>query len=170
MSMHGFPLVLNTVTIKQASLEEKYRLAAEAGFGGLELWDHEIGTDPGSQERTRALAARYRLAIEGVCPGPDSYRWHYQWDTTLEEWLKGRIAIYAAVGAKYIVMPVMGEEGSLQQTADNYQRLCDIAARHAIRAGLEPIGHIRKLASVRHALRVLTQAHDGAFPHIRGPV
>jgi sugar phosphate isomerase/epimerase len=160
--MHAFSLVLNTVTIKQASLEEKYRLAAEAGFAGLELWDHEIEADPGGELRTRALAARYRLAIEGICPGPEVYRWHYHWDTTLEEWLERRLAIYAAVGAKYIVMPVMGEDGTLQQTAENYRYLCDLTARHGIRAGLEPIGKIRKLASVADALQILPHGHEGA--------
>ena len=74
--MRASSLVLNTITIKQASLEEKFRLAAEAGFGGLELWDHEIEADPCGQEKTLALADRYRLAIEGICPAPEMYRWH----------------------------------------------------------------------------------------------
>jgi 2-keto-myo-inositol isomerase len=160
--MRASSLVLNTITIKQASLEEKFRLAAEAGFAGLELWDHEIEADPGGQEKTLALVDRYHLAIEGICPAPEMYRWHYQWDTALEDCLERRIAICAAVGGKYIVAPVMGEEGTLQQTADNYQRLCDIASRHGIRAGLEPIGHIRKLANVADAVRILPRIHDGA--------
>ena len=162
MSMHASSLVLNTITVKQASLEEKYRLAAEAGFGGLELWNHEIGDDSTGQEEARALADRHHLAIEGICPAPEMHRWHYQWDTALEEYLERRIATYAAVGGKYVVAPVMGEEGTLQQTADNYQRLCDIASRHGIRAGLEPIGHIRKLANVADAVRILPRLHDGA--------
>jgi len=68
MSMHGFPLVLNTVTIKQAGLEEKFRLTAEAGFEGLELWDHEIGSDPAAVCATAHKTAQHVLA-KAACQG-----------------------------------------------------------------------------------------------------
>jgi hypothetical protein len=37
-----WPICLDTATIRPASLKDKVRIAAEAGFDGIEPWDSEL--------------------------------------------------------------------------------------------------------------------------------
>lgn len=155
-------LSLNTITIKNAGLEEKFRLAATAGFEGLELWGQEVDDDPTAPEKISRLAQQYGLVIEGVCPQPDLYPWHYQWDSQLETAFEQRLARYGAIGAQYLVLPVIGETGTLDQLAANLIRICDIAVRCNLAVGLEPIGHVAKLSSVNMAFDILAQLESEA--------
>ncbi|MFQ5973661.1 MAG: sugar phosphate isomerase/epimerase family protein [Alphaproteobacteria bacterium] len=150
-------LSLDTITIKGAALEEKFRLAAQAGFTGLELWGREVDGHPSAPKTINRLARRYGLVIEGMCPEPDLYRWHHQWDADLERDLEARLPLYAAIGAHYLVLPVLSEDGTLEDTAENLDRAARIAAKHGLRVGLEPIGHVRKLARVTDALEIVRQ-------------
>jgi sugar phosphate isomerase/epimerase len=154
-------LSLNTITIRHASLEDKFRLAAETGFQGLELWGYEVDQDV-SAGSVRALAADHGLAIEGICPQPDLYRWHCSWDRELEELLRQRCAFYQEIGARYLVMPVMNSEGSDDQLVANLARAAVVGASFSLTMALEPIGHVAKLASFAKALAVLAQVGETA--------
>ena len=61
-------LSLDTIAIRNARLEDKFRLTAEAGFEGIELWGYEIDDDPTAPNKILSLIDRYGLIIEGVCP------------------------------------------------------------------------------------------------------
>lgn len=155
-------MYLDVVTIRSAPLDEKLRHASAAGFAGVELWAEDLddaAVDPG---RVRATAAAAGLEILGVCPQADLYRWHHAWDIHLERTLHRRLARYRAIGARYVVLPVMDEAGDLEQTAANLRRAAEIAGETGIAVGLEPIGHIRKLASVRVATELVAEVgRDG---------
>lgn len=153
-------LSLNTITIRHASLEDKFRLAAEAGFRGIELWGYEIDESVPAAA-VRRLAQRHDLVIEGICPQPDLYRWHFSWDRELEDLLDRRCALYGEVGARYLVMPVMSEEGTERQLVENLARAGRVAARHRVTVALEPIGHVAKLASFEKAFAILDRAEAG---------
>ncbi|MHB1133712.1 MAG: sugar phosphate isomerase/epimerase family protein [Chloroflexota bacterium] len=163
---HNLPrLSLNTITIRHASLADKFRFAAEAGFRGLELWGYEID-DSATPDQVRQLAARHGLVIEGICPQPDLYRWHCSWDQELEDLLHKRCALYGAIGAHYLVLPVMSEDGTEQEIVDNLARAGQIAARYGLAVALEPIGHVAKLASFEKAFAILDRAQAGQQPGI----
>lgn len=153
-------LSLDTITIRHACLPDKFRLAAAAGYAGLELWGTEIDEMPDAIETILRLVREHGLCIEGVCPDRDLYRWHYEWDEALEQTLEERLPRYAAIGARYLVLPVMSEQGTLADTTTHFCRLCRIAARHGLGVGLEPIGHVRKLSQIADAMKVLRRA-DG---------
>ncbi len=149
-------LSLNTITIKRATLADKFRLTAEAGFQGIELWGYEVD-DAATPDQVRQLAHRHGLVVEGICPQPDLYRWHCSWDQELEDLLHQRCALYGEMGARYLVMPVMSEEGTEQELADNLARAAAIGTQYALTMALEPIGHVAKLASFARAFSILDQ-------------
>jgi len=152
-------LALDTITIRQAGLEDKFRLAAAAGFQGLELWHDEIAPSP---RRIVRLAEHYGLAIGGVCPGPKVYAWDHRWTDDLGRLFAERLPRYAETGARYIVLPVMSEEGDLAQIADNLYEVCRLAEPHGLAVGLEPIGHVRRLSRFADAFRIVREVGGNA--------
>ena len=171
-------LYLNTITIKQASsIEEKVRLAKACGYQGLELWMHEVapkalnhadrqevaerynvdiaGTDV-SPEVVNSLMKTYGLSLCGLCPASDAaVRWHDDLDDRVLESLKTTIKTCCRLGGQYVILPILGEGGSLEGTAENLKRVGEIAEDHAVKLGFEPVGHVKKCNRVGDALRVL---------------
>lgn len=171
-------LYLNTITIKQASsLKEKFRLAKSCGYQGLELWMHEVapmelnhadrqeaaerynvdiaGTDI-SPEQVNSLMEAYDLSVCGLCPASDAaVRWQDDLDDRVLESLKTTIQTCCGLGGQYVILPILGEGGTLEGTAENLKRVGEIAEEHPVKLGLEPVGHVKKCNRVGDALRVL---------------
>jgi 2-keto-myo-inositol isomerase len=101
------------------------------------------------------LEKEYPLVIEGVCPQPDLYRWHYSWDTDIQRTVTERLNLYQKMNAKYLVLPVMSEDGDLSTTSQNLNKLGEIAHQYGIKLGLEPIGHVKKLCRLEDAVLLL---------------
>ena len=178
--MTAIPLQLNTITIKDASLAEKFSLAAACGFGGLEMWAHEAAphllTEADWQEtrqryqteRTDEFASRsamdsvgrltnqHGLGVKGLIPGADVLvRWHDSLDDDMLQAIEGTLIACKELGGSYMVLPVLGEGGSVKGTAEILKRIGARATPHGIRLGLEPMGHIQKCSRVPDALEAL---------------
>lgn len=153
-------LLLDTVTIRQASLDQKFRHAAHAGFHGLELWADDIGPGPADLAHVRDLATTFGLSIDSICPPVAWRRWHHDWDAALEVEIAGQLPRYAALGARILITPVTSEDGTLADTAHALDRLAGLAAGHGLRIGLEPIGHVAKLARLADAAALLRAQGD----------
>lgn len=151
-------LSLDVVTIRKAALDVKISIAAASGFDGVELWAEDLDDEALHPNRVRDMMQAAGLLVEGVCPQPDVYRWHRSWDTELEQTLRQRLERYRAMGATYLVLPVMDEEGDLNETAMNLRRAARLANETDMVIGLEPIGHVRKLASIRTASALVADA------------
>ena len=166
-------LLLDTVTVRSASLADRFSLAASAGYAGLELWGDELDEHPDGVAGIRALSSRFRLPVVGFCPHRSLYEWHHRWDAGLQAAFEQQIARYAEVGGSYLVLPVLSEEGGLEDTAKNLRRIIRIAGHFGMTAALEPIGHVRKLARIADAIQIL-EASPGAelvldaFHYFRG--
>ena len=153
-------LLLDTVTNRQATLDQKFRCAAQAGFRGLELWADDIGPSSADLARVRDLATTFGLPIDGICPPVAWRRWHHDWDDALEAEIESQLPRYAALGAHFLIAPVTSDDGSLADTAHSLDRLGGLAAAHGLRIGLEPIGHFRKLAKLSDAVELLRAQGD----------
>lgn len=155
-------LLLNTVTIRQASLEDRFRIAAASGYDGLELWGDELDEVVNGVEIVVALARQHNMPVRGVCPHRSLYAWHHSWDTAMERAFKIQMQRYAAIGAKYLVLPVLSEEGTLEDTATALREIASLAQSYNMFAALEPIGHVAKLSRLADALGLLA-----AIPHTK---
>ena len=174
------PIFLNTATIKNASLAEKVSLARQCGFDGLEMWVQEIAPQLLSEADVAVGAARYmldevaadvdpvalselldrnELAIDGVIPGSDVLqRWSGELDAGLIDSLAATMRTCATLGVRYLVLPTIADEGSLERVALNLREIGALAREHGIRLGLEPIGQTRLVNGVKDALVVLETA------------
>ena len=149
-------LMLDLVTIRRATLEQKLRIAATTGFSAVELWAEDVDAVP--PDELLRQCAQHGLEIEGVCPPPALHRWHAEWDAELESALQSRFATAAHLGARYFVLPVMNDSGTLGTLERNLARACELAtAFDGLDIALEPIGHIRKLCRLEPALAVLAR-------------
>lgn len=153
-------LLLDTVTIRRASLERKFQCASQAGFRGLELWADDIGPDASDLARVRDLATIFGLPIDSICPPISWRRWHHDWDDALETEIEGQLPRYVALGAQFLIAPVTSDDGTLGDTARGLDRLGCLAAAHGLRIGLEPIGHVAKLARLADAVELLRGQGD----------
>jgi 2-keto-myo-inositol isomerase len=149
-------LLLNTVTIRQAPLAERFRLAASSGYEGLEIWGDELDEVADGVAYVRTLAAQHRMPIIGVCPHRSLYTWHHAWDAVMQRAFQTQLERYAAIGAKYLVLPVLSDEGTLEHTAASLRAIAPMAERLGMIAALEPIGHVGKLSSFDDAADLLS--------------
>ena len=173
-------LQLNTITIKDAALADKISLAADSGYDALEMWAHEAAPHllteadwdiaeerylvrrPANSNSRSTMESAVRLAVEhdlqitGLIPGPDTLvRWHDSLDDDMLNLMVDTLDACVTLGGHYMILPVLGDGGSLQGTADNLKRIAEHAIPKDIRLGLEPMGHVQKCSRVPEALEVL---------------
>lgn len=181
----GPALHLNSITIRQAAgLTEKLRLAAESGYAGVELWLHEVapqalgaadreeaarryGVDPASAGpdvgEIRRLAAERGLQIGGLCPPSHAaVRWQDELDEEALSGLEASFRAGALLGARYVLLPMLGDGGSSAAIAGRLARLGERAVRHGIELGLEPVGHVGRFNRLPDVLEILERAGLGA--------
>lgn len=185
--MTTVPLQLNTITIKNAALADKFSLASQCGYDAVEMWAHEatphLLTDADwkiaeerylvprlSEARSRStmetsvrLANLHGVHVAGLIPGPDVLvRWHDSLDEDMLRSFADTLDACVALGGDYLILPVLGDDGSLRGTADNLKRIGEHAVPKGIRLGLEPMGHVQKCSRVPEALEALELSGLGA--------
>jgi 2-keto-myo-inositol isomerase len=126
-----WPLCLDTATIRPASLEDKVRIAAEAGFDAIEPWEGELK----EYERSGKSLADLRKRIEDsglFVPSVIGL-----WDAipaTQEQWERNLVAsrdrmrMASAIGSRNVqVIPGPAREDfDLRWAADRYRDLLEI--------------------------------------------
>jgi sugar phosphate isomerase/epimerase len=178
-------IYLDTGTVSQASIADIPTIAASAGYAGLELWHHDVDPTtlsmsartilrerygvhhlrdvPTDLRRLRAECERLGLLIDGVVPPLDfAFRWHDDLGPETRALIGRELPKYQALGLRYVVLPVLGENGDLASTGHILRELGEMLRPFALMAALEPIGHIRKASRVADALSVLEHAGPDA--------
>jgi sugar phosphate isomerase/epimerase len=179
-------LGLNSITIRQApTLRDRIAIAAHCGYEEVELWMHEVAPASLTEADRREAFSRYGARVDadangvvstleatrksgievaGVClPTHAAVSWHDSIDPAVLESLHRTIEVCAELSGQYVIMPMLGEEGTPARTADNLAKVAEHAARYGVRLGFEPVGHVRKCARIGEALEVLERA--GAPEH-----
>jgi 2-keto-myo-inositol isomerase len=128
-----WPLCLDTATIRPASLEDKIRIAAEAGYDAIEPWEGELA----EWERSGGSLADLRKRIDdaGLFVPSVIGLWNAI-PPTRELWLqslpssRNRMRMASAIGAQHIQVvpqPVRPwQEFDLKWAADRYRDLLEI--------------------------------------------
>jgi 2-keto-myo-inositol isomerase len=134
-----WPLCLNTSTIRPAPLQDKIRIAAEAGYDGIEIWideleKHEAGGGNlktlGAEIRDRGLFVPNVIGLWDSMPA-DKTAWEQSLVAT-----RRRMRMAAAVGSKHVAaIPAPDRvDFDLRWGADRYRDL--------LRTGREEFGLI----------------------------
>ena len=159
--MPTFLPCINSITIKQASLQEKIRLAAANGYSAIELWNDELSkqTESGgslsdvlSWVQDAGLHVPNIIAVHGWIDATGAAR-----DKAFEEAAR-RMDQAAQVGSPFITAsPSMGEI-DIDLAAENYRALQDLGEQHGVRAALEYLGFVKGLKDIKTAAAIIEKA------------
>lgn len=160
--MSRFQYCLNSSTIKPTPIIEKIRIAAAAGYTGIELWHDDIDLhlqNGGSLADIRKAVADHGLQV------PTTIYLKGWFDTTgtehaqeLDE-IKRRLAQTAAVGAPHAIAGPPQKTSDRSLGARNYVELLEIGRQFGVRPAMEYLGFVDDINSIEAALDVLQRAN-----------
>lgn len=160
--MPRFQYSLNSSTIRPTPILDKIRVAAAAGYTGIELWHDDIEqylTAGGRIEDIRKALDDQRLAV------PTTIYLKGWWDPSAADYaadmelIRERLDRSAIVGARHVVAsPPPWKQVDYTQLAEQYRALLELGRSHGVRPAFEYLGFVEEVNSIGKALRVL----DGA--------
>ncbi len=159
--MAAMKYCLNSSTIRPTPILEKIRIAAQAGYEGIELWHDDIDAylaSGGSLEDIRKAVDDAGLAV------PTTIYLAGWFDSTGEEHAaaleecKRRMEQSVALGAPYIIAgPPMGA-ADYDLGAANYRELLEIGVEMGVRPAMEFLGFVEQLNTIEDALEVMKKS------------
>ncbi len=160
-----FTLCLNTSTIKPQPILEKIRLAAEAGFAGVELWINDVYEYVGRGGEVRDIEkaiADHGLIVPcaiaargwGEAVGPE-------YPIMLDE-VKRRMEMAARLGSPYLVATPPRDPCPDEQLIQRYRDLLRIGREVGVRPTFEYISFFGSVSRLSHVWELVQAADD---PH-----
>lgn len=161
-----FPLLLNTSTIRPATLLEKIDATAEAGYDGIELWIDDIekheqeGNDLkelGKLITDKGLTVHNVIGLWNAVPPTQE-----EWDKQLPE-TRNRLRMMAAVGSKHAaaIPDSQLENIDLKWTAARYKDLLAIGRNdYNVIPGFEFVGFFKSINRLGTASAIALDADD----------
>ena len=159
--MHQFRYSLNSSTIQPTPILEKIRVAAEAGFGAIELWHADIdahlsGGGTLAEIRgavdDRGLAVPTTVMLKGWCEpdGPE--------DQAGMDECRRRMEHSVVVGAPHAIAGPPHGRVDYDFAADRYARLLEIGIEMGVRPAMEYLGFAQDVNSIADALRIMQRS------------
>ena len=156
----AFTLCLNTSTIKPQPMLQKIRLAAEAGFAGVELWINDVYEYVGQGGEVRDLEkalADHGLIVPctiaargwGEAVGPE-------YPLMLDE-VKRRMEMAARLGSPYLVATPPREPCDPAQIARRYKDLLEIGRQVGVKPTLEYISFFGSVTRLSQAWQIVRE-------------
>lgn len=163
--MFPFRTALNTSTLFPFKLDvtQQVRIAAEAGFEGIELWVRDIDAylaAGGTTRQLRALLAESGIAIVNAIA---FFAWADTDEATREHGLAQaarEMQILAELGCPAVAAPPYGDVAgaTLEAMAKHFARLADLGRRIGIEPYLEFWGRAKKLSRLSEAVFVAIES------------
>lgn len=161
--MADFTYCLNTSTIKPAGMLEKIRIAAEAGYGAIELWHEDMDAyarDGGSLEDVKKALADSGLQVPTTIyvkgwfesEGDDYQR-------ALEE-CRRRMQQGAEVGATYVIAGPPAGVADRDRGAEHYRELLALGREIGIKPAMEFLGFVDDINTIEAAWEIVEKAGD----------
>ena len=160
-----WPLSLNASTIRPAPLDDKIRIAAEAGYDAIELWSNELERyekEGGSLADVRkrltdlGLAVPNIIGLGGCMPAQEEKR------PAALETARRRLDVSARVGAACIAVPPSPDRPDidLQWAAQRYSELLALGREFGIRVAVEFIGFFKGISRLGQAAAIAIEANE----------
>ncbi len=159
----SFTLCLNTSTIKPQPMLDKIRLAAEAGFTGIEPWINDVYEYVGQGGEVRDIEKA--IADHGlIVPCTIALR---QWGEASDDEYpiildecKRRMEMATRLGAPFIVATPPREPCDPGQITRRYKDLLDLGRQIGIRPTFEYISFFRSVNQLRQAWQIVQDVDD----------
>lgn len=162
--MSQFQFALNTSTIRPASLKEKIRIAREAGYDAVELWNDELTAfeqEGGTLAEVRRMLEDAGLGVATVvhiagwldAPDGEPYR------QALDE-ARRRMDQAAAIGAARIIAGPPRGKADYERCAARYAQLLAIGREHGVLPALEFLGFVEEVNNIRALWRIVSAVDD----------
>lgn len=155
---------LNSQTLRAATLVGRLDAAAQAGFRVVELTGDELDPFLTTPEHAAEHLAARGLRLVGVCPAPDLFDWHHAWDAERAAVLRARLGLYVRLGAGYLVLPFMSDDGDADSARRGLAGAAAVAEEVGMGLAVESIGHVpklRRLEEVRALLEAVGSPRTG---------
>lgn len=159
--MSDFRFSLNSSTIRPTPILDKIRIAAQAGYTGIELWHADIDehlSRGGNLAEIRQAVQDHGLAVpttimlKGWCE-PDGPAY----EQGLSD-CRRRLEQAVAVGAPHAVAGPPHSGVDFRLAADRYARLLDLGITLGVRPSVEYLGFVREVNSIDAALRIMRES------------
>ncbi|MDP6467472.1 MAG: sugar phosphate isomerase/epimerase [Pirellulaceae bacterium] len=161
--MADFKYALNASTIRPASIMDKIKIAAEAGYSGIELWHDEID----DHLHAGGALSDLRKALDDLGLAVPTTIYLKGWfETTGDEYLleldecKRRMEQSVVLGAPYIIAGPPGGAADYAVGAAHYHELLAIGREIGVMPAMEFLGFVEQLNTIEDALDVMTRAGD----------
>lgn len=161
--MSSFVLALNTSTIRPAPLMEKIRVAAEAGFRAIELWNDELTAHVeagGTLKEVKAALDDAGLSVPTVIhiggwldAEGEAYR-------QALDVARRKMEQAAAVGAPRIIAGPPAGPVDLDRAAERYRELLGIGREFGVLPAMEFLGFVHGINTIRAAWEIVSRAGD----------
>lgn len=159
----AFTLCLNTSTIKPQPLLEKIRLAAEAGFAGVELWINDVyeyvGRGGEVSDVEKALADHGLIVPCAIAVRQWGEASEIEYPLMLDE-VKRRMELAARLGSPYLVATPPREACDLAQISRRYRDLLEIGRQAGVKPTMEYIGFFDSVRHLNQAWQIVEEADD----------
>ena len=158
-----YALCLNTSTIKPQPLLEKVRLAAEAGFDGIELWINDIyehigrGGEVGDVEKAISDAGLIVPSMIALRAWGEASELEYP--LMLDE-SRRRMELAARFQCPYLVCSPPRDPCSFEQLAHRYRDLLSLGRELGVRPTFEYISFFHSASSLSHAWEIVQATGD----------
>lgn len=161
--MPNFRYSLNASTIRTTPLFEKIRVAAAAGYSGIELWHDELEAYCQSQGKIEdvrqaldeaGLKVPMTIALRGwslVDPADDAQVWGE---------CERRIEQAAAIGSEFIVASPPSGLVDIGDASRRYRHLVELAQPYGVRPAMEYLGFVEHIHTLSLAVQIVR--HSGA--------
>lgn len=160
--MSSFRYCLNSSTIKPTPLLDKIRVAAAAGYEGLEIWHDDLEAFLASGGSVRDV--RHAVDDSGL-QVPTTIYLKGWWDPALPEYaadmdvIKRRLENTAALGAPHVISgPPPQATVDYALLARQYRALLELGRQYGVRPAFEYLGFVDEVNSLAKAIRVLRGA------------
>ncbi|QDT44416.1 Inosose isomerase [Gimesia alba] len=159
--MSSFRYSLNASTIRTTPLLDKIRIAAEAGYEGIELWFDEIEAfqaEGGTLEAVSTAIQKSGLAIPTMImlrdwwsASPEVYPAVF--NTCLE-----RIKLAAQLGAEYVIACPHREKPDYDLGAQRYRELLEAGIEAGAKPAVEFLGFVEAVTKIEDALQIVEKS------------
>jgi len=150
-------LGINSVTLKQAPLEEAIGIAGEVGYDGFGFWAKDLRQYVKEQNRVRDLANLLTSSNLEACELLAVRKWQEvpveQFDDAEQE-ARFVFDLAQQIGAPIVTSPAGAVTHSLGGWAHRLRKICDIASRYGITIALEFI-HGRSIQDLSSAVKIV---------------